>query len=88
VGYGDRGVKNNRMMQARLKDLLSEKELKTLLFYTIDEDTKIKDLTVKNLSGLFMVLDDFKNLATGYIISSKVLEILIKRAIDKDCDIF
>ena len=76
------------MMQARLKDLLSEKELKTLLFYTIDEDTKIKDLTVKNLSGLFMVLDDFKNLATGYIISSKVLEILIKRAIDKDCDIF
>jgi hypothetical protein len=76
------------MMQARLKDLLSEKELKQSRVYQVDENTFISQLTVRQLNGLFMVLDDFKNLATGYIISSKVLEILIKRAIDKDWDIF
>ena len=75
-------------MQARLKDLLSEKELKQLRVYQVDENTYIGDLTVRQLSGLFMVLDDFQNLATGYIISCKVLDILINRAIDKDWHIF
>ena len=75
-------------MKARLSDLLSNDECKKLVTMQLVPNKRVEELRVKDLSKLFLVLKDFNETPTGYVISARVLEILTLRALKKDIAIF
>lgn len=74
-----------------LINLLSEQELKLTYQFGVIANTQVRDLTVSDLSKLFMILN-IKRIENGYVPEGYtvcfVWEELVQRAVEKKLDIF
>lgn len=75
----------------KLKELLTDEEFSNLspaMRYFADSDILVKELTLLQLNSIAFVLMDIKNVEQSLLLAKEAIDILTKRAVEKDIAIF
>lgn len=75
-------------MKAILKDVLTEQETMKLSKWSVDTEKEIQSLTVKELSDIGLILDDYIACKNNAVIAATAISVLTQRAIKINKPIF